>query len=121
MKKQVPNPTQTILVIVVGLNIMSIIINYDIIIFVSSTIGFFALASSKISKIIDSFWTKIIKLSSYIVPNILLSIIFFFLLFPMSILFKIKTKNPLQVKRKKESMWTSNNREIDENYFKKIW
>ena len=79
----------TILVISMGFLILHIAFAWQWAVFVSLIVGLIGIVSSRFSKRIEWVWMKFAKLLGYIVPNILLSIIFFLVLTPISFLFRL--------------------------------
>jgi hypothetical protein len=65
---------------------------------------------------------KLAKVLSFIVPNILLSVIFYCFLFPIAILSKVLgNKNGLQLKNRSNSLWIKKNIQIEKVSFEKMW
>jgi hypothetical protein len=59
---------------------------------------------------------------SLIIPNILLSAIFFFILFPLSVLSKIfGEKDPLHLKNSSGSLFKDKNKIFDKKSFEHPW
>ena len=86
------------------------------------SIGIISLFSNRVSKWIDLLWGKLTWILSLIIPNILLSIFFYLLLFPISILSKLfGEKDPLILKNKQNSMFISVNKKNEKKSFEKIW
>jgi len=64
---------------------------------------------------------KLAQFLSYIIPNILLSIVYYLILFPISLLSKLFTKDPLMLSSKYDSYFIDVNKEMDKESFKKMW
>jgi len=76
----------------------------------------------KISKLIEKFWFKLSFVLSLIIPNILLSIIFFLILTPIALLSKIfKAKSDFNRKNNKKSFFISINKTFKKESFEKAW
>src|SRR6185369_16965510 len=86
------DPSRTVLTISVGFLVMYLITKWHWAILVSVIIGIIGVFSFYLSKQIDFLWMKLTWLLSYIVPNILLGIIFYLFLFPISLVAKLFRK-----------------------------
>ena len=76
----------------------------------------------RLSKMIDFVWMKLTFVLSLIVPNILLSIIFYLFLFPVSLFSKLfSNKDPLKLKNPNQSVFKTVNKEFDPNTFENPW
>lgn len=111
----------TILVISMGFLVMHLVFLWHWAAIVALIVGVAGIVSSRLSKMIECVWMKLSQLLSYIIPNILLSIVFLLFLFPLSLLSKLFTKDPLMLSRKYNSYFTDVNKEIDKKSFEKMW
>lgn len=122
MKKVKNNPIKTVLTISVGFGVIFFLSGLKWSLYVSLIIGVLGVFSNKIAEWIDFFWMKLAKVLSYIVPNIILSIIFFLFLYPLSILSKIfGNKDSLQLKRKYKTLWIDTSKQNAKKAFEKMW
>ena len=80
-----------------------------------------AIFANYLSNIIEWAWMKLSQLLSYIIPNILLSIVYFLFLVPISLLSRLFTKDPLMLSKKYNTYFIDINNEIDIKSFKKTW
>ena len=69
----------------------------------------------------DWGWMKLSNLLGYIIPNILLGIVFFLFLLPISILFKLFNKDPLMLSKKYRTYYIDIDKEMDKKSFEKTW
>ena len=86
-------PYLTILTIVFGLLFINFFIESKYINYTCLIISLGSIISDKIAKFIETVWLKFSLILSKIVPNILLTIIFVFLLTPLAILSRIFKAN----------------------------
>lgn len=122
MKAVKNNPIKTVLTISIGFGIIFLLSDLRWCIYTSLTIGILGLSSNKIAEFIDFLWMKLAKVLSYIIPNILLSVIFYVFLFPLSILSRtFGNKDPLQLKGKNTTLWINTSNQNDTNTFEKMW
>jgi hypothetical protein len=115
------NSKSTVLVISTGFLIIYFIFSAQWAITVSLLVGVTGILSPYLSRKIEWLWMKLSKLLGYIVPNILLSIIFYLFLFPISVLFRIFNKDPLMISDKYKTYFIDVNKVIDKENFKKTW
>ena len=115
------NSKSTMLVISIGFLLLYIIFSWQWALYISLIIGIFGITSSYLSRKIEWIWMKLAKLLGYIVPNILLIIVFYLFLFPISLLSKIFNKDPLMLSKKYGSYFIDVNRKTDKKSFEKIW
>ena len=83
------NPSLTVLAIVFGLLFFNYFFYDKNIFYLSLILSGLGVFSIKISLIIEKIWFKIAYLLSQIIPNILLSVIFYLFLTPLAFLSKL--------------------------------
>ena len=111
----------TILIISMGFLILYLLFLWQWAVYVSLIVGVVGIISSYLSKKIEWGWMKLAKIMGYIIPNILLSIVFFLFLFPISLLSKLFSKDPLMLSEKYKTYFIDINKEMDKKSFEKIW
>ncbi|MDE0472721.1 MAG: hypothetical protein OXH57_12355 [Ekhidna sp.] len=122
MKTGKNNPTKTVLIISVGFGFLFFLFGFEWALNVSLIFGVLGIISNRICDLIDFLWMKIAKILSFIVPNILLSIIFYFFLFPIALLSRIyRNKSTLILKNEKDSFWVSKKQPYERISFEKMW
>ena len=121
-KNQISDPYKTVLTIVIGFGIIYLITQNKYILYTALGVGVLGLLSSFLAKQIENLWGLLAKLLSYIIPNILLSIIFFLFLFPIALLARVFTKkDPLKLKRSSESTFVVDERNFDTASFEQTF
>ncbi len=122
MKKNSTDPIMTVLTICVGFVGFYLLYKQIWLLQASFIIGLAGILSTFIREKIDYIWQKLIKILSLIVPNILMSIVFYVFLFPISMLAKFFSKNdPLMLKNKGSSTFVDSQKEYVKAYFEKPW
>ncbi len=122
MKTVKTNAIKTVLIISIGFGIVFFLFDVRWSLYTSLIVGVLGIISSKVSQGIDYLWMKVAKVLSFIVPNILLSIVFYLFLFPLAIMSKVfGSKNTFQLKNKNETLWVNKNTQIEEVSFEKMW
>lgn len=122
INKHNANPQETILTIIVGFLILSYIANLQWPLIVCIVIGVLGLFSNHIAIKINFFWMKLTWLLSKIIPNLILSLIFFLFLTPIALLSKIFTrKQPLILKKPSTSLFVTVNKRFKKSGFENPW
>lgn len=112
----------TILVICMGFLVIYLAFHVKWALYVSLSVGVLAIASTFIGQKIEWAWKKLSMILGYIVPNILLSAIFFLFLFPIALLSKLfAKKDPLMLSDKYNSYFIDINTQMDKKAFEKTW
>jgi hypothetical protein len=88
----------------------------------SLVIGLAGLFSDYLAEKIDWLWMKLTWILSKIVPNILLSVVFYILLTPIAFFSRIfGEKNQLSLKNTSPSLFKSYDKVMDKASFEKPW
>ena len=111
----------TMLIISMGFLVLYLIKAWQWAVIVSLTAGIIGIVSPFLSRKIEWAWMKLGKLLGYIVPNILLSIVFYLILFPLSMLSKIFRKDPLMLSKDYDSYFVDLEKKTDRKDFEKMW
>ena len=121
-QKKTSSPLSTIVVLLVFSNILYKIYGIDWVINLSILIGLITLFSSKFTSFIHRTWMGFAKILSFIVPNIILTLVFYLFLFPLSLMSKLfRGNNILRLKKNSNSFWTEHRRPFSKKYFEKPW
>lgn len=111
----------TMLVITTGFLVLYAIFAWKWALVVSLSAGIIGIISSRLSEKVHWLWMKLSLLLSYIVPNILLSLVYYLFLFPIAILFRLFTKDPLMLSEKYSSYFININKKAEKESFEKTW
>ena len=116
------NTYKSTLTIVIGFVLLSNYFNSKPLLILAIAIGLIGVFSEKANDKIIWFWTKLTELLGYIMPNILLGIVFYFFLTPLAFINKLnRKKNPLQLKNTTNSVFISTRKEFSPESLEKIW
>ena len=123
MQKQIASePTKTILVITVGMLIIYAITDWKYAFYISLVVSIPGLLSDYVAKKIEFIWMKLAWVLSLIVPNILLSIIFYLLLTPIAFFARVwRRKNMLSLKNTESSLFKNSGKNFDKASFENPW
>lgn len=112
----------TVLTICIGFLIIYAFTLNVYLLWIVGTLIVLSLVSSYCARKIHEYWMGLGTLLGYIVPPVLLTVIFFFILFPVALLSKIfGEKDPLQLKNKKSTTFKSVSKTYDTASFEKPW
>lgn len=116
------NPHLTILTIVLGLMILNYFIDSVYIEYIILLLVIFAVTSKKITFIIEKIWFKFAYVLSQIIPNILLSLIFYLLLTPLSFLSRLfKSKTNFKSVNNSNSIFVDKIKKFSKDSFERTW
>ncbi len=111
----------TVLVIVVGFLLIYLFSDINIFLYISLAVGLLGL-SDKMSIIIEKLWMGLAKILSYIIPNILLTLVFYLVLFPFAMIQRFTQDDPLLLSPERNTFWVENEEsETDPKSFEKTW
>ena len=107
---------------VVGLVVVGLVYDWAWLLKIAVVLGIVGAFVNPIAKWIDFGWMKLAYVLSLIVPNILLSAVFFLFLFPIALLAKLsRGKDTLQLRRPKDTVWITRDQRPDKSSFEKTW
>jgi hypothetical protein len=122
MKQMKSNPSKTALTITIGFLVLYFITKVNWMLTVAACVGIAAILSDKLAYYIEWAWMKLAYILSLIVPNIILGIVFFLFLFPLSILSKIfRKEDALKLKNNFASVYSEKKKEYDKAHFENMW
>ncbi len=111
----------TVLIISMGFLLIYIIGGVQLFLYLSLVVGILGL-SDTMSRMIEKLWMGLSKLLSYIVPNILLTVVFYLVLYPFALLFRITQDDPLLLSPDHKTYWVEDDtEEFDKKSFEKTW
>lgn len=114
------NPKSTVLVISMGFLVIYLFTGITAFLYIAATIGILGIFDS-MSKIIDKLWMGLAKILGYIIPNILLALIFYLILFPLALISRLNQKDPLLLSPDHDTYWVPDEKEPDKKSLEKTW
>lgn len=122
MKKLEKEPYKIILSICIGFLIIFLIGKWNVFLWIAIGVGVLGLTSSYLRHIIIKLWFKLSWMLSLIIPNILLSIIYYLFLTPIAILYSFFGKNdPLMLSNKNSTTFKDIEKEYTAENFNNPW
>jgi hypothetical protein len=116
------NNYKSTLTIVIGFLLLSNYFHSKPLLLISIAVGLIAIFSEKANDKIIWAWNKLTEILGLIMPNVLLSIVFYLFLTPLAWLNRIdRKKNPLQLRNNSDSMFITKRKEFSKVSLEKIW
>lgn len=116
------DPVKSVLTITVGFLILGVWNEWKWALTIAGIVGVSGILSVYLAKKIEFVWFKIAWILSLIVPNIVLSIVFFFILTPLAFLSRIfGKKDPLMLKNNNSSTFITVDKKFDKQSFVHPW
>jgi hypothetical protein len=112
---------ETSLVLTTGFLLIFIITQNELFLYISLGLGVTGIFFKPIAKYIAVAWFKLADILSYVTSKIILGILFFAVLFPVSILYKLLNNDKLKLKRSETSNWVERNHAFSASDIEKIW
>lgn len=121
-KKTNESPLKTIMVISMGMLFIYFVFKWQPAILVAFLIGVLGLVSNYLAQKIEWVWLKLTYILSLIVPNILMSVVFYGILTPVAFLSRIfGASDPLKIKHTTNSVYKASNKVFDAKSFEHPW
>ncbi len=116
------NSFKTVLVITVGFIVLYFLTKQTTFLYIALIVGVLGALSNYLAEKIDWVWTKIGWILSFIVPNILMTIIFYLVLTPTAFLSRIFGKyDPMDLKNTQVSLFKKKESSFSKESFEKPW
>ena len=122
MQKLKSDPVKTCLTISVGFLVVYLITKAQWPLTVALVVGLIGMLSGFLAKKVDWLWMQLARALSFVVPNILLSAVFYLFLFPVALLARLFGKSdPLLLKNSKSSTYKAENKVFEKESFENPW
>ena len=116
------NKYKSTLTIIIGFILLSNYFAFKPLLIIAIAIGIVAVISEKANDKIIWLWNKLSEILGLIMPNVLLTIVFYLFLTPLAWLNRInRKKNPLQLRNETSSTFISKRKEFSKASLEKIW
>lgn len=116
------NPSLTVLTIVFGLLFFNYFFDNEIIFYICLLLSGIGVLSNKSSVVIEKIWFKVTYILSQIIPNILLSLIFFLFLTPIAFLSKLFNSNTdFNSINNQDTTFKTQNKSFVKESFERAW
>lgn len=113
---------KTTLTIVLGLIAIYFFTNSIYTLYAALIIGVVSLFSNSASSLIHICWMFLAKVLSYVIPNIIMSLLFYVLLLPLALLQRLFQKNrSISLKNNCDTTFITIHKEFKKSTFEKPW
>lgn len=113
---------QTAIVIVVGLNCISLVFHKPIFLWIGTIVGALCFLSPKMGEWVHIFWYKLAKVLNIISSSILFTLIFFLLIFPLNLIRRLFNKRDnLFLIKPETSLFKERNLVYEKSLFNNTW
>lgn len=113
---------ETILAIVLGLLVISLFTNAKALVIASAILAFVGLMIPMVSGWITWLWLKISHVMGWVMSKVIMSIVFYLVLFPISVLAKLSKKDQLKLKKSNEpTYYTTRNYQYSPEELENPW
>ena len=112
---------KSLLVIVVGLMVLYFIFDNIYLLYTALTVGLLSVLFPNLGRLIFRAWIAVGQFLGRINGNILLSIVFFALLFPIAILYRLFNKNAMDLKNTKASLFVNRDHTYTKEDMENVW
>ncbi|MCA1760392.1 MAG: hypothetical protein LC658_11545, partial [Bacteroidales bacterium] len=100
---------ETGLVLTTAFLVIYLITGNNVFLYLALTVGLLGIFIKPVAKYIAIAWFKLAGILNFFVSRIILGTLFFIILFPISLLYKIPNKDNLRLKRSDKSTWNIRN------------
>jgi hypothetical protein len=112
---------ETCLVIMTGLLVFWFVYQVKVLVTIAVAIGIIGAFIPSIAKWIHWAWYKLADVMGWVMSKVLLSAIFFLFLFPIALIYRMFSKDTLQLKRKTDSYWTKRSHKYTSKDLEHVW
>ncbi len=112
---------ETCLVIVTGLLIFWLIYHVKVLVTIAVAVGIIGAFIPSLARWIHWAWYKLAEVMGFVMSKVLLSLVFFVFLFPISLIYRMFNKDTLQLKKKAGSYWTVREHSYTGKDLEQVW
>ncbi len=112
---------ETSLVLTTGFLVIYFITSNILFLYISAGFGITGIFIKPLARIIAIGWFKLADILNYFVSKIVLGILFFFILFPISIVYRLLNKNKMKIKQEVRTNWQVKNTTYSSADLENIW
>jgi predicted membrane protein len=114
---------ETLLVLAIATLVFHVVLHIELLIYVALGLLIIGLIFKRLASRITKVWLKLAHSLGTFNSKVLLTIVFYLVLTPIAIVYKLFTKNPLRLKRdvSLESYYVSREHSFSKEDFEKMW
>ena len=122
MKAMKSDPVKTCLTISMGFLIIYMLGKFEWALWTALLSGLSGMFSKPLAFQIEKFWMLLARVLSYIVPNIIMGLVFFCILLPVSLLSRLfRKQDTLKLLNTATTVYTESNKKYDKAHFENMW
>lgn len=112
---------ETSLVLTTGFLLLYFFTKNELFLYISFAFGMIGIFIKPLAKYIALGWFKLADVLNFFGSKIILGTLFFFVLYPVSLLYKISNEDKLRLKKSKDSNWIEHNHTYSSIDLENIW
>jgi hypothetical protein len=112
---------ETSLVLTTGFLLIYLISKNEIFLYLAFAFGIAGIFIKPLAKYIAIAWFKLADVFNFVFSKLILGTLFFVVLFPVSLLYRISNKDKLRLKRSENSTWIVRNHTYFSGDLENIW
>ncbi|HSH20125.1 MAG TPA: SxtJ family membrane protein [Draconibacterium sp.] len=112
---------ETSLVLTTGFLTLFLIMGNEWLLYLALAFGVIGIFVKPLANYVAIAWFKLADFLNFFMSKIILGTLFFVVLWPVSLLYKISNKDKLQIKKSKNSNWTERNHNFSSADLENIW
>ena len=112
---------ESMLVLTAAFLLLYFITTSDLFLYIAFALAITGIFIKPLARYIALTWFKLAGILNYVVSGLVLGTIFFVVLFPVSLLYRISNRDKLQLKKKNRSLWIERNQKYLPENLKDIW
>ncbi len=112
---------ETSLVLTTGFLVIFFISGNRLFLYIAATFGITGIFIKPLAKLVAIGWFKLADILNFFVSKIVLGTLFFVVLWPVSLLYRIGNRDKLRLKRNGQTLWIERNYKYSSSDLDKIW
>ncbi len=112
---------QSLLVIVLGFSIIALFFDWQYLLYGVLALGVLSMMFSSFGDLVVKLWFKLAHALGWVNARVLLSIVFFLFLFPISLLYRLFSKDDMMLKNNYNSTFKIRNHKYIKEDLENIW
>jgi len=112
---------ETCLVLATGFLLLFLVTGKAWLIYVAFGVGITGIFFKALAGWLTVLWFKIGELLGFVVPKLVLGLIFFVVLLPVSLLYRMFNKDKLRIRRSAATNWVERNKTYTSADFENVW
>jgi hypothetical protein len=112
---------ETGLVITTGFVVIYWLSSMKVFLYLAMAIGLVGILIPSLAGLIAKGWFKLADALNFVMSRIILGSLFFFVLFPISLIYRIGRKDKLQIRKAESTTWAIRNHQYSADDMENIW